>query len=94
MPRGDLRKDVISWLRFGHAKRRPRSRGKDRRGKIPDMISIHDRPPEVEERLIPGHWEGDLIKGAHIDPPSGRLWNARPCTRFYANWRMPVLKPR
>jgi IS30 family transposase len=65
MPRGELRKEVIGWLRFGHAKRRPRARGEDRRGRIPDMVSIHDRPPEVEERLIPGHWEGDLIKGAH-----------------------------
>jgi len=64
MPRGELRKEVIGWLRFGHAKRRPRARGEDRRGRIPDMISIHDRPPEIEERLVPGHWEGDLIKGA------------------------------
>jgi IS30 family transposase len=63
MPRGELRKEVIGWLRFGHAKRRPRARGEDRRGRIPDMVSIHERPPEVEERLIPGHWEGDLIKG-------------------------------
>jgi len=64
MPRGELRKEVIGWLRFGHTKRRPRVRGEDRRGRIPDMVSIHDRPPEVEERLVPGHWEGDLIKGA------------------------------
>lgn len=63
MPRGELRTEVIGWLRFGHAKRRPRARGEDRRGQIPDMVSIHDRPPEVEERLVPGHWEGDLIKG-------------------------------
>ena len=65
MPRGALRTEVMGWLRFGHVKRRPRARGKDRRGRIPDMVSIHDRPPDVEERLIPGHWEGDLIKGAH-----------------------------
>ena len=63
MPRGELRTEVISWLRFGHAKRRPRARGEDRRGQIPDRVSIHDRPPEVDERLVPGHWEGDLIKG-------------------------------
>jgi len=63
MPRGELRTEVIGWLRFGHAKRRPRSRGDDRRGQIPNMVSIHERPPEVAERLIPGHWEGDLIKG-------------------------------
>ena len=63
MPRGELRTEVIGWLRFGHAKRRPRARGEDRRGQIPDMVSIHGRPPEVDERLVPGHWEGDLIKG-------------------------------
>lgn len=63
MPRGELRTEVIGWLRFGHAKRRPRARGEDRRGQTPDMVSIHDRPPEVDERLVPGHWKGDLIKG-------------------------------
>jgi len=73
MPRGALRTEVIGWLRFGHAKRRPRARGVDRRGKIPDMVSIHDRPPEIEERLVPGHWEGDLIKGAHNRSSVGTL---------------------
>ncbi len=73
MPRGALRTEVIGWLRFGHAKRRPRARGEDRRGRIPDMVSIHDRPPEVEERLIPGHWEGDLIKGAYNRSAVGTL---------------------
>ena len=73
MPRGELRTQVIGWLRFGHAKRRPRARGEDRRGRIPDMVSIHDRPPEVEARLIPGHWEGDLIKGAYNRSAVGTL---------------------
>lgn len=73
MPRGELRTQVIGWLRFGHAKRRPRARGEDRRGRIPDRVSIHDRPPEVEERLIPGHWEGDLIKGAYNRSAVGTL---------------------
>jgi IS30 family transposase len=63
MPRGELRTEVIGWLRFGHTKRKPRARGEDRRGHIPAMVSIHDRPPEIDERLVPGHWEGDLIKG-------------------------------
>ena len=73
MPRGALRTEVIGWLRFGHAKRRPRARGADRRGQIPDMVSIHDRPPEIEERLVPGHWEGDLIKGAYNRSAVGTL---------------------
>jgi IS30 family transposase len=73
MPRGELRTQVIGWLRFGHTKRRPRARGADRRGQIPDMVSIHDRPPEIEERLVPGHWEGDLIKGAFNRSSVGTL---------------------
>ena len=44
MPRGGLRKDLIACLRHGRAKRRPRSRGQDRRGQIPDMLSLHVRP--------------------------------------------------
>jgi IS30 family transposase len=73
MPRGELRTQVIGWLRFGHTKRRPRTRGEDRRGRIPDMVSIHDRPPEIDERLVPGHWEGDLIKGARNASAVGTL---------------------
>ncbi|MCX7135568.1 MAG: IS30 family transposase [Proteobacteria bacterium] len=63
-PVGELRRDLIDGLRHAHNKRVPRSKGKDRRGLIPDMVSIHARPPEVEDRVFPGHWEGDLIKGA------------------------------
>jgi IS30 family transposase len=73
MPRGELRTQVIGWLRFGRAKRRPRARGEDRRGRIADMVSIHDRPPEIDERLVPGHWEGDLIKGARNASAVGTL---------------------
>lgn len=64
VPRGELRKGLIASLRQGRSTRKPRTRGVDRRGQIHDMQSIHVRPPEVEDRLIPGHWEGDLIKGA------------------------------
>jgi len=63
MPKGDLKMELVACLRQRYAKRRPRSRGENR-GKIPDMASIHVRPPEVEDRVVPGHWEGDLIKGA------------------------------
>jgi IS30 family transposase len=63
-PKGELRRDLVALLRRRHGKRMPRSRGQDRRGQIPDMVSIHVRPPEVNERVMPGHWEGDLIKGA------------------------------
>ncbi|WP_020676374.1 IS30 family transposase [Geopsychrobacter electrodiphilus] len=73
MPRGELRKEVISLLRQSRKKRRPRSRGEDRRGSLPNMVSIHERPPEVDERLVPGHWEGDLIKGARNASAVGTL---------------------
>lgn len=63
-PRGELRRELIACLRQGHAKRLPRSRGTDRRGRLPEMMSIHVRPPEVDDRVMPGHWEGDFIKGA------------------------------
>lgn len=63
-PRGELRKELVACLRMARAKRWPRSKGEDRRGQIADMLSIHVRPPEIEDRQFPGHWEGDLIKGA------------------------------
>lgn len=62
MAKGDLKTELVACLRQRNGKRRPRSRGKDR-GKIAEMTSIHVRPPEVSERVVPGHWEGDLIKG-------------------------------
>jgi IS30 family transposase len=73
MPRGELRSELIACLRQSRKRRRPRARGEDRRGSIPDMTSIHDRPAEVSERLVPGHWEGDLIKGARNASAIGTL---------------------
>ena len=64
LPVGELRKELIHCLRHGKTTRRPRLGGVDRRNQIPDMVSIHVRPPEVNDRVMPGHWEGDLIKGA------------------------------
>lgn len=63
-PYGELRRQLIALLRQSRSSRRPRSGGTDRRERIPDMVSIHVRPPEVDDRVMPGHWEGDLIKGA------------------------------
>lgn len=64
-PRGELRRELISNLRKkGYKERKARGQGEDRRGVLKDMRSIHDRPEEVLHRLVLGHWEGDLIKGA------------------------------
>lgn len=72
-PHGELRKELIACLRQGKTTRRPRAGGVDRRQQIPDLVSIHLRPPEVDERLLPGHWEGDLIKGAFNRSAVGTL---------------------
>ena len=73
MPRGELRAQVLALLPWGRKTRRPRSAGTDRRGLIPNAVSIDERPIEVSERLVPGHWEGDLIKGARNQSQIGTL---------------------
>lgn len=72
-PAGELRKALIAGLRRGHSKRKPRTRGKDRRGGITNMRSIRERPEEAQAREVPGHWEGDLIKGAFNASAIGTL---------------------
>jgi IS30 family transposase len=59
--RGALRAELARCLRTGRAKRRPALRRQP--PSIPDMILISDRPAEVDDRAVPGHWEGDLIIG-------------------------------
>lgn len=65
LPRGELKKELISCLRKEHKerKRQKASGSKEKRGKITDMISIEERPADVADRSVPGHWEGDLILG-------------------------------
>ena len=63
LPRGALRHELLACLRQHRQRRRPRSRGEDRRGHLTEMISIEERPAEVADRSVPGHWEGDLLMG-------------------------------
>jgi IS30 family transposase len=63
-PRGTLRTELVKLLRKSHAGRLPRARGQARFTGLQGMTSIDLRPPEVAARIVPGHWEGDLIKGA------------------------------
>ncbi|MCG2624962.1 IS30 family transposase [Arthrobacter sp. I2-34] len=64
--RGGLKREVQAALRTGRARRQPRNAGGERRQRFTDpMVMISERPPEIEDRAVPGHWEGDLITGAH-----------------------------
>jgi len=61
--RGALKKELVRHLRSQRTMRRPRRAG-DRRGQIADLVSIRKRPATVEDRAVPGHWEGDLLSGS------------------------------
>jgi IS30 family transposase len=65
--RGVLRKELIAHLRSRRTMRRAKtaSTAGQARGQIRDAVSIRERPAEVEDRAVPGHWEGDLITGSH-----------------------------
>lgn len=73
MPRGTLRKELIDCLRKSHRHRRKRRYLHDRRGQIPNLVSITERPASVESREIPGDWEGDLIIGKYNRSAIGTL---------------------
>lgn len=75
LPRGELKQTLIKALRQEHKYRRTQKSGKpeEKRGKIANMLSIEERPAEVADRTVPGHWEGDLILGKHKRSALGTL---------------------
>jgi IS30 family transposase len=73
-PRGELARLVKTALRTGRAQRKPQGRKEtNSRGQIKDMINVSERPAEADDRAIPGHWEGDLIIGAHGESAIGTM---------------------
>jgi IS30 family transposase len=85
--RGALRRELAVCLRTGRALRRPRRKSQERRGRIPNMINISERPAEVEDRAVPGHWEGDLIIGKHGRSAIGTLVERK--TRYLMLLHLP-----
>ena len=85
--KGGLRRELHRSLRTGRALRKPHRRPEQRRGRIRDMVNISQRPAEIEDRAVPGHWEGDLIVGAHSASAIGTL--VERMTRFTLLLHLP-----
>jgi len=90
LPRGELRRELIACLRQDKPMRGRKPKGSERRGKLCNMTNIKERPDEVTGRLVPGHWEGDLILGAGSASAIGTL--VERTTRFVLLVRMPTRK--
>jgi len=73
LPKGTLKKELISCLRQNRKHRHKQRRGVEAKRKLEDMLSIEERPKEVEGRTVPGHWEGDLIVGKNNRSALGTL---------------------
>ena len=85
--RGTLRRELAACLRTGRAARKHRDGRTQRRGRIPGMVMIADRPAEIEDRAVPGHWEGDLIIGSRSASAIGTL--VERTTRFVILLHLP-----
>ena len=85
--KGELKRELTRCLRTGRAVRKPRRSGQLRQPRIPNMVSISERPAEAEDRALPGHWEGDLILGKNSRSAIGTL--VERTTRFTVLLHLP-----
>jgi transposase, IS30 family len=86
--RGALRRELASCLRSGRAQRRSRLRvARSGAGRLREMVLISERPAEVEDRAVPGHWEGDLLVGREARSAIGTLVERK--TRFVILFPLP-----
>ena len=90
LPRGELRRELIACLRQDKPARGRKPKGTERRGKLRNMTNIRERPQDVGGRLVPGHWEGDLIIGARNASAIGTLVERH--TRYLLLVAMPTCK--
>ncbi len=73
LPRGELKRQIVSCLRRHHTHRREKNKDRQKPSPIQDFLSIEERPAEVANRTIPGHWEGDLLAGSRNASAIGTL---------------------
>ncbi len=96
--RGALRRELTAHLRTGRVLRSPGRKPGQRKNRIPDMVNISQRPPEVADRAVPGHWEGDLIIGKRNLSAIGTLVErtsgyTRACQVFCVSLSRRLLRP-
>ncbi|MFJ3176636.1 IS30 family transposase [Streptomyces roseus] len=85
--RGELRRELVHALRTSRPRHKPHRHAARRQARFgTPMVMISERPAEVADRAIPGHWEGDLIVGPGPGLPSGRWWNS---TRYLMLLHLP-----